>query len=64
MCLTGSKQQNNRALRDVKVGFCFSADIAVGAPFDEDGKVFIYRGSDAGIETKPAQVNLAKKIFK
>ncbi|XP_047204230.1 integrin alpha-7 isoform X2 [Girardinichthys multiradiatus] len=31
-------------------------DIAVGAPFDEDGKVFIYRGSDAGIETKPAQV--------
>lgn len=64
MCLTGSKQQNNRALRDVKVGFGFSADIAVGAPFDEDGKVFIYRGSDAGIETKPAQVTLAKKIFK
>uniref|UniRef100_A0A3Q3M6K4 Integrin, alpha 7 n=1 Tax=Mastacembelus armatus TaxID=205130 RepID=A0A3Q3M6K4_9TELE len=31
-------------------------DIAVGAPFDGDGKVFIYRGSDAGIETKPAQV--------
>ncbi|KAJ3602841.1 hypothetical protein NHX12_030586, partial [Muraenolepis orangiensis] len=31
-------------------------DFAVGAPFDGDGKVFIYRGSDAGIETKPAQV--------
>ncbi|CAK6952640.1 integrin alpha-7 isoform X1 [Scomber scombrus] len=31
-------------------------DIAVGAPFDGDGKVYIYRGSDAGIETKPAQV--------
>ncbi|KAG7244795.1 hypothetical protein INR49_029814 [Caranx melampygus] len=31
-------------------------DIAVGAPFDGDGKVFIYRGSKAGIETKPAQV--------
>ncbi|XP_071778794.2 integrin alpha-7 [Centroberyx gerrardi] len=31
-------------------------DIAVGAPFDGDGKVFIYRGSGAGIETKPAQV--------
>uniref|UniRef100_A0A8C4ESH4 Integrin alpha-7 n=1 Tax=Dicentrarchus labrax TaxID=13489 RepID=A0A8C4ESH4_DICLA len=31
-------------------------DIAVGAPFDGDGKVFIYRGSHAGIETKPAQV--------
>uniref|UniRef100_A0A8C8A2K2 Integrin subunit alpha 7 n=1 Tax=Oryzias sinensis TaxID=183150 RepID=A0A8C8A2K2_9TELE len=31
-------------------------DIAVGAPFDGNGKVFIYRGSDAGIETKPAQV--------
>lgn len=33
------------------------ADIAVGAPFDGDGKVFIYRGSNAGIETKPAQVS-------
>ncbi|XP_058487553.1 integrin alpha-7 isoform X2 [Solea solea] len=31
-------------------------DIAVGAPFDGDGKVFIYRGSGSGIETKPAQV--------
>ncbi|KAM4613739.1 integrin alpha-7 [Polymixia lowei] len=31
-------------------------DIAVGAPFDGDGKVFIYRGSDTGIEAKPAQV--------
>ncbi|KAM3878059.1 integrin alpha-7 [Diretmus argenteus] len=31
-------------------------DIAVGAPFDGDGKVFIYRGSSEGIETKPAQV--------
>lgn len=29
----------------------------MGAPFDGDGKVFIYRGSDAGIETKPAQVS-------
>lgn len=33
-------------------------DIAVGAPFDGDGKVFIYRGSKSGIETKPAQVSL------
>ncbi|XP_030632438.1 integrin alpha-7 isoform X2 [Chanos chanos] len=32
------------------------ADIAVGAPFDGDGKVFIYRGSVSGIETKPAQI--------
>lgn len=43
-------------------------DIAVGAPFDGDGKVFIYRGSKSGIETKPAQVSLlwatAKKILK
>lgn len=36
---------------------CMCADIAVGAPFDGDGKVFIYRGSEAGIETKPAQVS-------
>ncbi|XP_045078744.1 integrin alpha-7-like isoform X3 [Coregonus clupeaformis] len=31
-------------------------DIAVGAPFDGDGKVFIYRGSSSGIHTKPAQI--------
>ncbi|KAG7478239.1 hypothetical protein MATL_G00077890 [Megalops atlanticus] len=31
-------------------------DIAVGAPFDGDGKVFIYRGSSSGIVTKPSQV--------
>ncbi|MEQ2179079.1 hypothetical protein GOODEAATRI_020949, partial [Goodea atripinnis] len=37
-------------------GACIFVWIFVGAPFDEDGKVFIYRGSDAGIETKPAQV--------
>lgn len=37
--------------------FYIRADIVVGAPFDGDGKVFIYRGSDSGIETKPAQVS-------
>ncbi|KAI1899994.1 hypothetical protein AGOR_G00067650 [Albula goreensis] len=31
-------------------------DIAVGAPFDGDGKVFIFRGSEYGIDTKPSQV--------
>ncbi|KAI4879529.1 hypothetical protein NFI96_031891 [Prochilodus magdalenae] len=31
-------------------------DIAVGAPFDGDGKVFIFRGSATGIDTKPSQV--------
>ncbi|KAM9319964.1 integrin alpha-7 [Gastrophryne carolinensis] len=31
-------------------------DIAVGAPFDGSGKVFIYHGSPAGLVTKPAQV--------
>uniref|UniRef100_UPI00398F22C6 integrin alpha-6-like isoform X2 n=1 Tax=Pristiophorus japonicus TaxID=55135 RepID=UPI00398F22C6 len=31
-------------------------DIAVGAPYDENGKVFIYHGSGSGINTKPAQV--------
>uniref|UniRef100_A0A8C2EWG5 Integrin subunit alpha 7 n=1 Tax=Cyprinus carpio TaxID=7962 RepID=A0A8C2EWG5_CYPCA len=31
-------------------------DIAVGAPFDGDGKVFIYRGCSSGIDTKPSQV--------
>ncbi|XP_068123754.1 integrin alpha-7 isoform X1 [Hyperolius riggenbachi] len=31
-------------------------DIAIGAPFDGSGKVFIYHGSRAGLVTKPAQV--------
>ncbi|XP_053410833.1 integrin alpha-7 isoform X4 [Nycticebus coucang] len=32
------------------------SDIAVGAPFDGDGKVFIYHGSSLGVVTKPSQV--------
>ncbi|KAM8976450.1 integrin alpha-7 isoform 3-T3 [Pelodytes ibericus] len=31
-------------------------DVAIGAPFDEDGKVYIYHGSRTGLVTKPAQV--------
>ncbi|XP_023563099.1 integrin alpha-7 isoform X2 [Octodon degus] len=31
-------------------------DIAVGAPFDGDGKVFIYHGSNLGVIIKPSQV--------
>ncbi|XP_032973514.1 integrin alpha-7 isoform X4 [Rhinolophus ferrumequinum] len=31
-------------------------DIAVGAPFDADGKVFIYHGSSLGVVVKPSQV--------
>ena len=31
-------------------------DIAVGAPFDGDGKVFIYHGSSLGLVVKPSQV--------
>ncbi|XP_075758068.1 integrin alpha-7 isoform X1 [Pelodiscus sinensis] len=31
-------------------------DLAVGAPFDGAGKVYIYHGSSLGIVTKPAQV--------
>ncbi|XP_038608898.1 LOW QUALITY PROTEIN: integrin alpha-7 [Tachyglossus aculeatus] len=42
------------ALGDVNLdGF---PDIAVGAPFDGAGKVFIYHGSSLGVVTKPAQV--------
>lgn len=33
-------------------------DIAVGAPFDGDGKVFIYHGSSLGVVTKPSQVRV------
>ncbi|XP_061075326.1 integrin alpha-7 isoform X2 [Conger conger] len=31
-------------------------DLAVGAPFDGHGKVFIFHGSISGINTKPAQI--------
>ncbi|XP_076967072.1 integrin alpha-7 isoform X2 [Tamandua tetradactyla] len=31
-------------------------DIAVGAPFDGEGKVFIYHGSSLGVVLKPSQV--------
>ncbi|XP_065791045.1 integrin alpha-7 isoform X2 [Muntiacus reevesi] len=31
-------------------------DLAVGAPFDGDGKVFIYHGSSLGVVPKPSQV--------
>ncbi|XP_053311576.1 integrin alpha-7 isoform X2 [Spea bombifrons] len=31
-------------------------DVAVGAPFDENGKVYIYHGSRTGLVTKPAQI--------
>ncbi|XP_073161951.1 integrin alpha-6 isoform X2 [Lepidochelys kempii] len=36
-------------------------DIAVGAPYDDFGKVFIYHGSKNGINTKPAQILDGKK---
>uniref|UniRef100_A0A8C4SSR8 Integrin subunit alpha 7 n=1 Tax=Erpetoichthys calabaricus TaxID=27687 RepID=A0A8C4SSR8_ERPCA len=38
-------------------------DIAVGAPFDGDGKVYIYLGGASGINTKPTQVLLEHKLF-
>ncbi|XP_071897042.1 integrin alpha-6 isoform X4 [Anas platyrhynchos] len=31
-------------------------DIAVGAPYDGSGKVYIYHGSESGINTEPAQI--------
>ncbi|NXA56841.1 ITA7 protein, partial [Nothocercus julius] len=34
------------------------ADLAVGAPFDGAGKVYIYHGSKLGIVAKPAQVTV------
>lgn len=45
-----------------KVGANYSAnpssDIAIGAPYDGNGKVFIYHGSSSGINTIPAQVRI------
>uniref|UniRef100_A0A4W3IFV3 Integrin alpha-6-like n=1 Tax=Callorhinchus milii TaxID=7868 RepID=A0A4W3IFV3_CALMI len=37
-------------------------DIAVGAPFTEGGKVFIYHGSSSGINTRPVQVLEGKHL--
>uniref|UniRef100_A0A2I3M806 Integrin subunit alpha 6 n=1 Tax=Papio anubis TaxID=9555 RepID=A0A2I3M806_PAPAN len=38
-------------------------DIAVGAPYDDTGKVFIYHGSANGINTKPTQVLKGKSPY-
>ncbi|CAM4616531.1 unnamed protein product [Lepidochelys olivacea] len=38
-------------------------DIAVGAPYDDFGKVFIYHGSKNGINTKPAQVAKPSQVY-
>ncbi|XP_048390043.1 integrin alpha-6-like isoform X2 [Stegostoma tigrinum] len=31
-------------------------DIAIGAPYEENGKVYIYHGSHSGINTEPSQI--------
>ncbi|XP_044237412.2 integrin alpha-6 isoform X3 [Ursus arctos] len=38
-------------------------DIAVGAPYDDLGKVFIYHGSPNGINTKPTQILEGKSPY-
>ncbi|XP_059023013.1 integrin alpha-6 isoform X2 [Mustela lutreola] len=38
-------------------------DIAVGAPYDDMGKVFIYHGSPNGINTKPTQILEGKSPY-
>ncbi|XP_074071807.1 integrin alpha-6 isoform X1 [Macrotis lagotis] len=38
-------------------------DIAIGAPYDDLGKVFIYHGSPSGINTKPTQVLEGKSRY-
>jgi len=40
-----------------------STDIAVGAPYDDKGKVFIYHGSPNGINTKPTQILEGKSPY-
>lgn len=54
----------NTLINNVVMNYSICTDIAVGAPFDGDGKVFIYRGSDSGIETKPAQVSCLFNVSK
>lgn len=38
------------------------SDIAVGAPYEENGVVYIYHGSAEGIKHKPAQIIKAETI--
>lgn len=33
-------------------------DIAIGAPYEGNGVIYIYQGSDLGIVTEPSQVSL------
>uniref|UniRef100_A0A669DKF4 Integrin alpha-6 n=1 Tax=Oreochromis niloticus TaxID=8128 RepID=A0A669DKF4_ORENI len=38
-------------------------DIAVGAPYEGSGLVYLYYGAPDGVNKKPAQVNLLMKLF-
>lgn len=38
-------------------------DIAIGAPYEGNGVIYIYQGSDLGIVTEPSQVSLIFSIL-
>lgn len=46
--------------------YLFYVDLAIGAPYDEKGAVYIYLGSPKGLVTEPSQViridDLAKEV--
>ncbi|XP_041095188.1 integrin alpha-7-like [Polyodon spathula] len=54
--MLGHRCDVENAGSQVCCGECRVTDIAIGAPFDGDGKVYIYHGSASGINIKPAQV--------
>ncbi|XP_027196901.2 integrin alpha-PS1-like [Dermatophagoides pteronyssinus] len=37
-------------------------DLAIGAPYDDNGIVYIYSGSQNGLKTEPSQVIMAKEL--
>ena len=42
--------------------FCHK-DLAVSAPYEDSGVVYIFHGDKTGLNSKPDQVRVGKKIF-
>uniref|UniRef100_A0A671KRY7 Integrin alpha-3-like n=1 Tax=Sinocyclocheilus anshuiensis TaxID=1608454 RepID=A0A671KRY7_9TELE len=62
-CLAVTDLNNDEPWRVNHVALVFvSSDLAVGAPFQDSGKVFIWMGSKNGITTEPSQVIEGKSL--
>lgn len=67
-CLTCSPPQKLTGLPESRFGFAISSlgdlnqdgfeDLAIGAPYEDDGVVYIYLGSADGLIKEPSQVRV------